>query len=74
MSDQNIDASEPEQVPNHHIIAELEQQLHLKTSELVVALARIRTRDERIVRLERDLAACRKHHAGGSGVEADAGG
>jgi hypothetical protein len=48
-----------EQIPNQHIIAELEAQLHAKTSELVVANARIRARDEAIARMkhEYDLLA-----------------
>lgn len=46
-----------EEIPNQLIIAELETQLHAKTSELVVANARIRARDEKIAGLEGELVA-----------------
>lgn len=62
-----------EQIPHQFVIDELQNQLNTKTAELVVALARIRTRDERIARLEHDLALHSKHHprpadSGGGGV------
>lgn len=59
-----------EQIPHQFVIDELQAQLNSKMAELVVANARIRTRDDRISRLEHDLAVCRKHHAGGGGVGA----
>ena len=52
------DSDNTEQIPNHLVIAELERQLHTKTSELVLANARVRVRDEKIAALQetvRDL-------------------
>lgn len=66
-----------EQIPHQFVIDELQAQLNAKTAELVVAMARIRTRDEKIGRLEHEAAVCRKQHQGGGGVEdllVDAGG
>lgn len=54
------DQAQEEQIPNHLVMAELEHQLHAKTSELVIANARIRTRDERIAKLESDLSEARR--------------
>lgn len=44
-----------EEVPYQHIITELEQELRAKTSELVIARARIRVRDEHIDRLRSEV-------------------
>lgn len=46
-----------EQIPNQYVLDELQNQLNTKTSELVIALARIRTRDETIARMQRELDA-----------------
>lgn len=44
-----------EQIPHQYVVDELQNQLNAKTAELVVALARIRTRDEKIDRLQAAL-------------------
>lgn len=51
-----VDAN-TEQIPHQHLIAELESQLHTRTSELALANARIRTRDDQIQRIKSDLDA-----------------
>lgn len=46
-----------EEIPHQHLIAELQTQLNTRTSELVVANARIRTRDHTIELLRQQLNA-----------------
>lgn len=41
-----------EEIPNHLLIDELQNQLNTRTAELVVALARVRARDDRIRSLQ----------------------
>lgn len=46
-----------EQIPHQYVLDELQSQLNSRTAELVMAMARIRTRDETIDRLREQLAA-----------------
>lgn len=53
-------ADEPmamEEIPNHLVVAELEQQLFARISDLVIANARIRARDHTIDLLRGQLNA-----------------
>ena len=57
------DQSQTEEIPHHHVIAELQLALNARTADLVVAGARIRHRDERIAALEGDLVVCHQRLA-----------
>lgn len=46
-----------EQIPHRYVVDELQAQLNSRTAELVMAMARIRTRDETIASLREQLAA-----------------